>query len=280
MKTLVAKSVADYVAVVCELRRLWSLEDKQYFDPWFRGHRDHDWRLEPNIFRIQLADAEGEMRAEFQRRSGHLALEREPRSDWEWYFLMQHYRAPTRLLDWSDSALVALFFAVSASDAGDTNIHCDGAVWVLDPWWLNSRVLRDKSILLPDFESAARYLPDMYAPFLRVLWPAAIDPPHIARRVGVQRSHFTVFGRRRDGLTKLAKEANSRIVKITLPKSDIPHMRLDLNTCGIGDTAIFPDLEGLSNELTRFYAYPWEKDLPPRIGSSADRAQQPRRGRR
>ena len=37
-----------------------------------------------------------------------LIAERPPRNAWEWYSVLQHYRAPTRLLDWSDSAFVAL----------------------------------------------------------------------------------------------------------------------------------------------------------------------------
>ena len=43
--------------------------------------------------------AEDEVRSEFKRRALPLVAERPPRDDWEWYYLMQHYGAPTRLLD-------------------------------------------------------------------------------------------------------------------------------------------------------------------------------------
>lgn len=219
-----------------------------------------------------MEGAEGELRSEFQRRSGHITIEREPRNEWEWYFLMQHYRAPTRLLDWTDSALVALFFAVSANLPGEPRVQHDAAVWVLDPWWLNKLVLGDPSILMPDYDEAASYLPDPDNGVLRRKWPVAIDPPHIARRVGLQRSHFTVFGRSRDGLQRLATRRGSRLVKISLPREAIPYMRLDLSTCGLCDTLMFPDLEGLSRELTRFYADSWEDQLAPYPGRSGPKS--------
>jgi len=37
-------------------------------------------------------------------------------SYWSWLFQMQHYGVPTRLLDWSRDALVALYFATNPED--------------------------------------------------------------------------------------------------------------------------------------------------------------------
>jgi hypothetical protein len=52
-----------------------------------------------------------------------------PRNEWEWYFLMQHYGTPTRLLDRADGALIALYFAVQENRG-----YQHAAVWALDPW--------------------------------------------------------------------------------------------------------------------------------------------------
>ena len=112
---------------------------------WFRG-QPAAAKLSPRIYRTeyvgpgreaQLDLDEPEIRQQFQSRaiqlaSGHLP---EPERIWDWYFLMQHYGAPTRLLDWTDLPLVSLYFAVTSGESNE-----DAAVWVLDPYWLNHRL--------------------------------------------------------------------------------------------------------------------------------------------
>jgi len=180
-----------------------------------------------------------------------------PADFWGWYFLMQHYGSPTRLLDWTDSALVALFFALNSDSKFPVDSE-DAVVWMLDPWWLNRTVFNDQPILLPDFPMAADYLAKPYKRTNNLPTdPAAIDPPFIARRVAVQRSHFTLFGSDRNGLTRLGQAPGAHLAKIHIAKSAIARMRADLITAGISDTTIYPDLRGLADELSRHQLGTW-----------------------
>jgi hypothetical protein len=251
MEIKTANSMSQFVRIVATLRDAWCskttyAKEAEYFDPWFRGQQNPKWLLQPNIFRLGLENEEDEIRAEFKRRAAQFMTELAPQDEWGWYFLMQHYGAPTRLLDWTDSALIALFFAVNSNSPERIEPTTDAVVWALDPWWLNAVVFqREIPILLPGWDDSSRYLSAPYVhrsdpPTL----PAAIDPPFIARRVAVQHSHFTIFGTDPNGLNQLEETPGCRLVQIRLPKGKIDHIRLDLATCGIVDTTDYPDLTG------------------------------------
>jgi hypothetical protein len=263
------KSVSQFAEVVCLYRDRW-INGAAYTDPWFRGHRCASWLLEPNIFRYDLLNEEDEIREQFERRAPQYVTEPLPVDMWGWYFLMQHYGAPTRLLDWTDSALVALFFALNSPvkpPAKKKERVEDSAVWMLDPWWLNKTILNDDVVLSPGHERARPYLTEANKHLdenrnTRIIPrdPAAIDPPFIARRVAVQKSRFTIFGHARDGLTRLRGGENSRILKITVAREKADRMRADLLTLGMSDTGVYPDLHGLSEELIRYQLGTWPPD--------------------
>ncbi|MGH9831033.1 MAG: FRG domain-containing protein, partial [Blastocatellia bacterium] len=163
------------------------------------------------------------------------------------------YGAPTRLLDWTDGALIALYFAVSdlkGCREADKEKK-DRAVWVLDPTWLNENVVNDDTVLLWDFPVVAPYLPPLFESELSPEYPVALDPPHVARRVAVQRSRFTIHGTKKEGIEGIDSRAGSqsRLFKIIIANKGVPRIKKDLERCGITRTTLFPDLDSLGAEL-------------------------------
>jgi hypothetical protein len=89
----------------------------------YRGHREEPWALEPVIDRVKHGaltrlDHEHQMFQEFRRRAAAF-LSTMPTNDWELLTLARHHGLPTRLLDWSENPLAALFFAVEGPSKGD-----------------------------------------------------------------------------------------------------------------------------------------------------------------
>lgn len=259
MITRTVRSLNAFIGAVVSIRNQWTRAVGKYFDPWFRGHRDAEWPLIPTLYRHDLAADEQDIRQGFRRLGIQFVSEYQP-DEWGWYFLMQHFAAPTRLLDWTDGALIALLFAVAPVNPAVSEVTSDAAVWMLDPWWLNLQVLDLDTIVLPESGLADEYLCKVVdeMPHRSPELPIAIAPAHIARRIAAQRSRFTIFGTAADGLERVGAGRGSRLAKIVVERLAIRAIRNDLTTLGITETTVFPDLEGVSRELIRSYREPWE----------------------
>ncbi len=215
-------TVAEFLHEVAALRELW--KNDKIDELWFRGEsaRHERTTLKPVLYRSDrptqdILDLEDYLFEEFTR-SGTTLAEVHPEDDAEWYFLMQHHGGPTRLLDWSDGALIALHFALPSKSSYST--ADDAVVYVLDPIWLVDRF--PDPIVPKELEEKEEWNDlDLFLPRLgdHEEVPIPDDPlvlefERFTRRIVAQRSRFIVFGLNRDPLAPLIAENDSRLVKI------------------------------------------------------------------
>ena len=106
---------------------------------WYRGQSKSTWKLKPRLMRRGSRTSESHLINRFKQNATSI-ITQTPQGEFEWLFIMQHHSVPTRLLDWSESPLVALFFAVSEG-------RSDAALWLLQPC-----VLNEKSNFRPEFK--------------------------------------------------------------------------------------------------------------------------------
>jgi len=121
---------------------LWKCTDReQWFGIWFRGEPDEpNTRLEPSVFRPIPSTTPSTVRY-FEEQSVYnyarnrvLQTRDTPCDLFTSLTYLQHYGTPTRLLDWTEGMLVALYFAVK-----DLDRTRDGWLYCLNSRKLNKR---------------------------------------------------------------------------------------------------------------------------------------------
>ncbi|MFQ5585315.1 MAG: FRG domain-containing protein [Thermodesulfobacteriota bacterium] len=214
---------------------------------WYRGHSAEIWDLVPSLYHRSKAPDENALAVLF-RSKAKVRYERCPANNNypAWLFLMQHYRLPTRLMDWTESPLVALFFAVE-NCALD---YRDGCLWVLHPMLLNKYSYgeavipaADNSKIAPLFREAF-IAPDEPNPKIFAVLPFHTDLRHL-----LQQSAVTVHGIGTP-INQL-EHCDDFIAKIIIPKSAKHSFRKALNLLHISQSTLFPDLENLSVDLVQ-----------------------------
>ena len=232
--------------------------------PWFRGEPDVGFpnALLPRLYRKQPFPNENALLQNFRSmapsfESGTMAP---PRGDTDkWLCLAQHVRLPTRLLDWTENALLALFFAIAEEHP---------IVWMLDPIELNARSIGSaagRRLMLATGEFPITWVrhprgSNPVAENIAGAWeydragiqlPAAFVPPYVHPRMAAQQSRFTIHGRKKVSLGKLVP---SILTAYRIDPGRRSKIAQHLRMVGIGHATAFPDLDGLAKELTSRHA--------------------------
>ena len=175
-----------------------------------------------------------------------------------WYALMQHYGAPTPLLDWTESPYVGLYFAMENKASGNHS-----AIWAIDSDWLQTRgreMLQQKNIQSTSSESSPTELAEETNRLLR-----GTEAPVILR-INPSMSNPRLFAQRGLFLCKLIEQASVSQLLMTMVMyptlTDTPVIRKlevvsglrikflkQLRAMNIHRASLFPGLDGLGLSL-------------------------------
>ncbi len=191
--------------------------------------RDLKWIKEFSLSpRIKGRQLEQYMLNEFKRRASPY-LAQKPENDWDWLIHAQHHGLETRLLDWTENPLVALYFALLNSKFEDRS---EGVVWLL-------KIKSDEAVVSRKGSN----------PFVQKN-TVVFRPNFVSRRLEAQSGWFSLhrYLEIRDHFVPLErnKDFKDRLVKITVPRRHASSILEDLSLCGINAATLFPDLDGIS----------------------------------
>jgi hypothetical protein len=219
----------------------------------YRGQASSAYGLEPSLLRVarnakleipHLKSVENAALRDFQQQAHTFvppALLSATVDAIDWWMLMQHYGAPTRLLDWTLSPYVAAYFAVR------DNWDKEGTVW-----WVNAMILGHRTAHLADPKSGEltrEVLDTCTAP---TIFP--LDAKLLNERMIAQQGLFTVGSHLEMAHDEAIQRRLSHTVLVTFGRWGIaaelkPKFLAHLHSMNITARSLFPGLDGFGKSI-------------------------------
>lgn len=247
-------------------------DDTPKVDFWFRGVSNKEYKLLPKFLRGNYyTHYDLGILQKFKKEAGGYINSICGDNDLNWLQYAQHYGVPTRLLDFSASPLVALFFCCS-SDL-DTN----GALWVLNKFIFDRIVLisfmsneciemLSNNILIERIMNKF-YKHDVIPEVNTPKYPVSFIPSYIDRRMETQLSRFLIWDTDDRALDEIIKDENIMklegnvlqnerkefLAKLIIPSNRKVEILNQLDLIGINEKTIFPGLDGIGKYIDNHY---------------------------
>jgi hypothetical protein len=238
----------------------------------FRGQENESWSLVPSLeratkrrsvtvdFHPTMRSRERQLLIDFKRRAHHYVAN-PPAEDelLDWFAMMQHHGTPTRLLDWTLSPYVALYFGL---EKVDTDGCC---IWALESDWLLRRarkVLRSQEVPLrlhsSDLQLRNKLLNEIIFDDTNPNVTVPFSPTRMNERVAAQQGVFLCnlnlnegFA---DGLREMISEApdigdNTVLHRIVVSAECRRPFLRELSRMNISRASLFPGLDGFARSL-------------------------------
>jgi hypothetical protein len=258
--------------VECDRLTSWDKIIKRQEKGWiFRGQPDAGWTFKSSLerlcddFNLDCLTAERAIVSEFKRRYHQYShLSPSPTDNLEWLSIMRHYGCPTRLLDWTYSIYIALYFALEKSKG-------DASLWALRGQWLDDeggKILRKSRVraetvkaftIWPKFAEDERLFTRV---FLNNKNPVplafVVCPKRLTQRLSLQKGLFLCPGDVSKTFEEniLAVEGHNdrnNLVKLVVPKEKRIEYLWHLDNMNINRTSLFPGLEGFASAMGVYY---------------------------
>lgn len=163
------------------------------------------------------------------------------KNDIEWMAMAQHYGLPTRLLDFTDSHIISLLFAVENAFEENDEDKEDGEVWFLNPIELNNLNAKMSKYINVEEDVPCSKLDEFDG-------PVAIKCRKLNVRINAQSGLFVYFS---DADKKLDEyDTDEKILKkVVIDKDDKKAILASLYAMGINRTKIYPELASVAKDI-------------------------------